>query len=82
MGQEFFQREARDRQAVRQTGVGQRAREVGAGLQQVDYDEAEKERDERGAQEPAMVLAKMRSSRAPLPIWAMPRPGSRKPAER
>ena len=58
MGQEFFDRERRDRQAGRLRLVGQRAGEVGAGLQQIDHDEAEQQRDKGGADEPAHRLGK------------------------
>jgi len=56
MGQEFLDRERRYRQARRLRLVRQRAREVGAGLQQIDHHEAEQQRDEGGADEPAHGL--------------------------
>ncbi|MGY4316603.1 hypothetical protein ACVWW1_005930 [Bradyrhizobium sp. JR3.5] len=58
MGQEFLDREGRDRQAGRLGLVGQRAGEIGAGLQQVDHHEAEQQRDKGGGDEPAHGLGK------------------------
>ena len=56
MGQELLDRERRDRQAGRLRLVGQRAGKVGAGLQQIDHDQAEQQRDKGGADEPAHRL--------------------------
>jgi hypothetical protein len=56
MGQEFLDREGRHRQAGRLRLVRQRAGEIRAGLQQIDHDEAEQQRDERRADEPAHGL--------------------------
>ena len=56
MGQEFLDREGRHRQARRLPLVGQRAREVGAGLQQIDHQQAEQQRHKGCADEPAHGL--------------------------
>ena len=56
MDEEFFKRERRDRQAGGLSLLRQRAGEVGAGLQQIDHDEAEQQRDEGGGNEPAQRL--------------------------
>ncbi|MGY3370077.1 hypothetical protein ACVWZL_007202 [Bradyrhizobium sp. GM2.4] len=56
MGQEFFDREGGNRQAGRLRLVRQRTREIRAGLEQIDHHEAEHQRDERGADEPAHGL--------------------------
>ncbi len=56
MGQEFLDRERRHRQAGRGRLVRQGAGEIGAGLQQIDHHEAEQQRHERGADEPAHGL--------------------------
>ena len=58
MGQEFLDRERRHRQSGRLRLVWQRAREVRAGLQQIDHHEAEQQRYEGSADEPAHGLGK------------------------
>jgi len=58
MRQEFLDRERRHRQSGRLRLVGQRAREVRPGLQQIDHDEAEQQRNKGGADEPAHGLGK------------------------
>src|SRR3954464_8448160 len=56
MDEEFLERESRDREAGGLSLFRQRAGEVGAGLQQIDHDEAEQQRDEGGGNEPAQRL--------------------------
>ncbi len=56
MGQKLFDREGRGRQSRRGRLVRQGAGEIGAGLQQIDHHEAEQQRDERCADEPAHGL--------------------------